>query len=88
MYKRQVDGGGGVEQVDAAHGLLERAQPQGGQVLPDLLGDVLEERLDELRRAGEALTQDRVLGGDPDRAGVEVADAHHDACLLYTSRCV
>ena len=29
--------------------------------------------------AGEALAQHRVLGGDPDRAGVEVALAHHDA---------
>ena len=46
-----VDGGRRVEQVDPADGLLERAQAQGGQVLPDLLGDVLEERLDELRRA-------------------------------------
>jgi hypothetical protein len=28
---------------------------------------------------GEAGAQHRVLGGDPDRAGVEVALAHHDA---------
>ena len=29
--------------------------------------------------AGEALAQHRVLGGDADRAGVEMALAHHDA---------
>ena len=29
--------------------------------------------------AGELLAQPRVLRGDADRAGVQVADAHHDA---------
>ena len=70
---------GGVEQVDPSHRLVERAEAERGQVLADLLGDVLEEGLDELRLAAEALPQLGVLGGDPDRAGVEVADAHHDA---------
>ena len=70
---------GRVEQVDPADGLLERPQAQGGQVLADLLGDELEEGLDELGRAGEALAQLGVLGGDAHRAGVEVADPHHDA---------
>jgi hypothetical protein len=32
-----------------------------------------------LRLAGELVAQLRVLGGDADRAGVEVAHAHHDA---------
>ena len=32
-----------------------------------------------LGRAGEARAQHRVLGGDADRAGVEMAFAHHDA---------
>ena len=81
-----VDGGGRVEQVDTTHGLLDRAQAQGRQVLPDLLGDVLEERLDELGRSGEPLAQHRVLGGDPHRAGVEVADAHHDAARHHQRR--
>jgi len=35
------DGEGGVEQVDAAHGLLDRAEPERGEVLADLLGDEL-----------------------------------------------
>jgi hypothetical protein len=48
-------------------------------VLAHLLGEELEERLDELRLAVEPLAQLRVLRGDADRAGVEVADAHHDA---------
>ena len=56
-----------------------RAEAERGEVLAHLLGDVLEEGLDELRLAGEARAQLGVLGRDADRAGVEVADAHHDA---------
>ena len=56
-----------------------RAEAQGREVLAHLLGDVLEEGLDELRRAGEALPQLGVLGRDADRTGVEVADPHEDA---------
>ena len=54
-------------------------QPQRGQVLAHLLGDELEEVDHELRLAVEPLAQLRVLGGHPDRAGVQVADPHHDA---------
>ena len=44
-----------------------------------LLGDE-EEIIDHvLGLAGKALAQLRVLSGDPDRAGVEVALAHHNA---------
>ncbi|GMA85060.1 hypothetical protein GCM10025868_03100 [Angustibacter aerolatus] len=52
-----VDGAAGVEQVDAADGLVDAAQPERGQVLAHLGGDVLEERLDELRLAAEPLAQ-------------------------------
>ena len=48
-------------------------------MLAHLLGHELEEVDDELRLAGEALPQHRVLGGDADRTGVEVADPHHHA---------
>ncbi len=54
-------------------------KPRAAEQLADLLGDVLEEVDDELGPAREPLAQLRVLGGDADRAGVEVADAHHDA---------
>ena len=74
-----VDGPGGVDQVDPADGLLQRAEAEGGQVLADLLGDVLEEGLDELGLPRVPGPECRVLGGDPHRAGVEVADPHHDA---------
>ena len=39
---------GGVEQVGAPDGLVERTEPERRQVLAHLLGDVLEERGDEL----------------------------------------
>ena len=42
-------------------------------------GDELEEVDDVLGLAGELLAELRVLRGDADRAGVEVADPHHDA---------
>src|SRR5665213_3113060 len=74
-----VDGHRRVDQVDPPDRLLEGVQAQRGQVLANLFGDVLEEGLDELRGARVALPEHRVLGGDPDRAGVEVTDPHHDA---------
>lgn len=73
------DGAAGVEQLGVADGLFEGAEAQLGEELADLLGDELEEVDDELGLAGEAVAEDRVLGGDADRAGVQVADAHHDA---------
>ena len=48
-------------------------------MLAHLLGDVLEERHDELGLAAEALAQLGVLRRDTDRARVEMADAHHHA---------
>ena len=42
-------------------------------------GDEAHEVDDVLGLAGELLAQLRVLRGDADRAGVQVADAHHDA---------
>ena len=71
--------GARVERLDVADHLGHRAEAELGHQLADLLGDELEERLDELRLAAEALAQLGVLGGDADRAGVEVADAHHHA---------
>ena len=74
-----VDRGARVEQLDVADRLEQRAEAQLREQLPDLLRDELHERDDELRLAGEPRAQLGVLGRDADRAGVEVADAHHDA---------
>ena len=74
-----VDGGPGVERLDLADGLGQGAEPELGQQLAHLLGDVLEEGDHELGLAAEALAQLGVLGGHADRAGVEVADPHHHA---------
>ncbi|EAP99266.1 hypothetical protein JNB_03820 [Janibacter sp. HTCC2649] len=73
------DGLGGVERGDLPDRLLDAAEAQRREVFANLLGDVLEERLDELRLAGVARTQLGVLGGDADGAGVEVTDPHEDA---------
>ena len=68
-----------VERADLADRLVEGAEAELGEELAHLLGDEREEVDDVLGLAGVALAQDRVLGGDADRAGVEVADPHHDA---------
>ena len=81
-----VDRGAGVEHLGVADGLGDRAEAERGEVLAHLLGDELEEVDDELGLAGEALAQLGVLGGDADRAGVEVADAHHHAAAHHERR--
>ena len=44
-----------VQVLDGAHGLGDAAEAEGGEVLANLLGDVLEEGLDEFGLAGEAI---------------------------------
>ncbi len=56
-----------------------RAEAEAGHVLAEVLGDEAEEVDDVLGLAGEELAQLLVLRGHSDRAGVEVALAHHDA---------
>ena len=58
---------------------LKRAEAEPGHDLAQFFGDE-EEIVDHvLRLAGEALAQHRVLRRHADRAGVEMAFAHHDA---------
>ncbi len=56
-----------------------RAIAELGHQLAHFLGDEEEEVDDVLGLADEALAQHRVLRRDADRAGVEMALAHHDA---------
>jgi hypothetical protein len=68
-----------VEPVGAADELVEAPDAHLGHDLAHVLGEEEEEVDDVLGLALEALAQHRVLGGDADRAGVEMALAHHDA---------
>ena len=74
-----LDRGLGAKQVDAPDRLIQAAQAQRGKDLADFLGHEEEEVDDVLGAAFEALAQLRVLRGDADRTGVQVAGAHHDA---------
>ncbi len=56
-----------------------RAEAELGHQLAHLLGDEEEVVDDVLGLAGEVLAQHRVLRRDADRAGVQMALAHHDA---------
>ena len=68
-----------VEPVDPADHLVEAAEAELRHQLAHFLGDEEEIIDDVLGLAGEALAQHRVLRRDADRAGVEMALAHHDA---------
>ena len=69
----------GFETVGAAHHFGDRAEPERRHDLADLHGDEVHEVDRVLRIAGKALAEFRILRGHAHRAGVQVADAHHDA---------
>ena len=70
---------GGVYFVHAADHFIDGAEAEFGHVLANLLGNEEEEVDHVFGLPLEARAQDRVLGGDAHRAGVEMALAHHDA---------
>ena len=74
-----IDRRPGVEGLDVTDHLVHGPEAELRHELPDLLGDELEEVDDELRPPREPAPQLRILCGDTDRTGVEMADAHHDA---------
>ena len=68
-----------VEHLHLPDHLVEGAIAELGHHLAHFLGDEEEVVDDVLGLADEALAQHRVLRRDADRAGVEVAHAHHHA---------
>jgi len=76
----------GVQRPDLSDHLVDRTEAQLRHQFPDFLRDEQEEVLDELGLAVETLTQQRVLGRDTDRTGVEVTHPHHDAAGHHQGR--
>ena len=74
-----VDGGLGLEHVDAADHVFELAEAELRHDLAQVLRDEAHEVHRVLGLAGELLAQPRILRGHARRAGVEMAHAHHDA---------
>ena len=70
---------GHVEPVDAPDHLGDGMKTHRRHDLAQFLGNEEEIVDDMLRRAGEALAQNRVLRRNADRTGVEMALAHHQA---------
>ena len=68
-----------LDDVDAADHLLEATESEPGHPAAHVLGKEQHERDDMLGPPGEPGPQHAVLRRDADRAGVEVADAHHHA---------
>jgi hypothetical protein len=83
---RRVSGVALAEQLDVAHGLVERAQAERREQATHLLGDEEQIGLHHLRRPGELGAQLGALRRDPDRARVEVTRAHHQAALGQQER--
>ena len=75
-----------VDALDVPDCLGDRAIAKQREILAHFLRDVFEEVHDELGLAAESLAQLGVLRGDAHRAGVEMADAHHDA-TAHHKRC-
>ncbi len=69
----------GFEHVGAADHVGERAEAELRHEFAHFLRDELHEVHGVLRIAGEFRAQLRILRGDADGAGVQMADAHHDA---------
>ncbi|OQC28881.1 MAG: hypothetical protein BWX70_01688 [Verrucomicrobia bacterium ADurb.Bin070] len=68
-----------VEQIAAPHHLIHGAEAQLRHDTTEIFGDETHEVDHILRLAGKLFAEPRILRGDALRAGVEVADAHHDA---------
>src|SRR5204862_3027573 len=68
-----------IEQVAASDQVLELAHTELRHDLADFLGDEEKEIDHVLRLPRESPAQLRVLRRDADRAGVQMALAHHDA---------
>ena len=75
-----------LELVDAADHFLERAETELRHDLAQFLRDELHEIDDVLGLALELLAQSRILRRDARRAGVQVADTHHDAARRHQRR--
>ncbi len=81
-----IDGLARIQQIDAPHHVLELAEAQLRHVLAHLLGDIEEEVDDVLRLSLELGAQQGILRGHPDRTGIQVAFAHHDAAHGHERR--
>jgi len=76
-----------LEEVGAAHHLVDGAEAELGHDAAQLFGDVVEEVDDVLGLSRELGAKRRVLGGDADRAGVEVAPAERELSVLRSATC-
>ena len=72
--------------VHAADHLVHVPKAKLRHPLPHFFGDEEEKVDDVFGRAAEFGAQRRVLRGDADRAGVQMALAHHDAAHRYQRR--
>ena len=75
-----------LQPLDPADHVLEAAEAELRHQLAHLLGHEVEEAHHVVGLPGKLLAQHRVLRGDADRTGVQVADAHQDAAEGHQRR--
>ena len=69
----------GIDKFRMAHHVVDRAETEFGHDLPKLFGHEAEEVNDIFRFTGKLAAQLGILRCDAHRAGVEMAEAQHDA---------
>ena len=74
-----IDGVTRFKNVRAAHHLDDGAEAELSHEFTHFLSDEFHEVHGMLRITGEIGAQTRILSGDADRAGIQMANAHHDA---------
>ena len=67
------------QQIGPADDFVKRSRPKERKYFPHLLGDEAEQIDDFFRRPGKFLPQAFLLRTHPDRTGIGVTLAHHDA---------
>ena len=69
----------GLQTIGTSYHLIDTSEAQLCHQLAHLRGDKAHEVDDIIRLAAEAAAQLRILCRDANRAGVQIADSHHNA---------
>ena len=72
-----------LKEIGTSHKLIHTADTELTHIFTQLLCNKSHKVNDIFRFSGKTLTKLRILGCDTNRAGIQVADTHHDASHGY-----